>query len=258
MLSHFKELYRYRALVWVMTERELKARYRGSLLGFLWTFMNPLLLMAVYALVFSVYLRMQVENYVVFLFAGLLPWLWFSSSLSQGVTSIISGGSLVTKVMFPPQVLPAVSVLSNLVNFLLTVPLMLIFNAIYHVPLGLPLLSLPIVVLVQLLFTHGLVLFVSSLDVHFRDLQYLVSNVLTFWFFFTPIIYPVSFIPEKYRFLFMINPSALLSQAYQNIFYNNVFPNLDRLCFVGVFSILLLYFGSMTFERFRESFAEEL
>lgn len=220
--------------------------------------MNPLLLMAVYALVFSVYMRMQMENYVVFLFAGLLPWLWFSSSLGQGVTSIISGGSLVTKVMFPPQVLPAVSVLSNLVNFLLTVPLMLVFNAIYRVPLGLPLLLLPLVVIVQLLFTQGLVLFLSSLNVHFRDLQYLVANVLTFWFFFTPIIYPVSFIPEKYRFLSMMNPVALLSQAYQNIFYSNVFPNLDGLCYVGVFSILLLFFGSMTFERFRESFAEEL
>ena len=156
------------------------------------------------------------------------------------------------------RVLPAVSVLSNLVNFLLTIPLMLVFNAIYHVPLGLPLFSLPLVVLVQLLFTQGLVLFLSSLNVHFRDLQYLVTNVITFWFFLTPIFYPVDLIPEKYRFLSTMNPVALLSQAYQNIFYNNVFPNLEGLCYVGVFSILLIFFGSMTFERFRESFAEEL
>jgi len=241
-----------------MTERELKARYRGSILGFLWTFLNPLLLMGVYALVFSVYMRMQMENYVVFLFAGLLPWLWFSSSLNQGVTSIMSGSSLVTKVMFPPQVLPTVSVLSNLVNFLLTIPLMLIFNAIYHVPLGVSIIVLPVVVLIQLLFTQGLVLFLSSLDVHFRDLQHLVANILVFWFFVTPIIYPVSIIPERLRPLAMINPMAILSQAYQNIFYNNTFPSLVGLGYVGALSILFLYLGSAVFERLRESFAEEL
>ncbi|HSO73180.1 MAG TPA: ABC transporter permease, partial [Thermodesulfobacteriota bacterium] len=125
--QHFQEVFRYRSLVSSLILRELKARYRGSVLGFLWTFLNPLLLLGVYALVFNVYFRIQMEHYAGFMFTGLLPWIWFSSSLIEGTNAITSGGSLITKVLFPGQLLPLVKVGSNLMNFLLSLPILFVF-----------------------------------------------------------------------------------------------------------------------------------
>ena len=127
MLGHVAELYRFRALIATLVLRDLRARYRGSFFGFLWSFLNPLLLMLVYALVFSVYLRVPMENYAVFLFTGLLPWLWFSASLGHAAAVIVGSGGLVKRIMFPAEILPLVAVLSNLVNLLLSLPLLFVF-----------------------------------------------------------------------------------------------------------------------------------
>src|SRR5215813_10628697 len=130
MLRNLRELYQYRALLWSLTLRELKARYRGSVLGFLWTFLNPTLLMIAYALVFGVFMKQQLESYVFFLFIGLLPWIFFSTSVGAGASSISDRRDLLTKVRFPAQVLPATVVGTNLVNFLLSLPLMVALGAI--------------------------------------------------------------------------------------------------------------------------------
>src|SRR5262249_6785169 len=158
MAGHLADLYRHRALIGTLVLRELRARYRGSFLGFLWSFLNPLLLMLVYALVFSIYLRVPMDGYAVFLFSGLLPWLWFSSSLGHAAGVIVGSGALVKRVLFPAEILPLVSVLSNLINMLLSLPLLFAFLLAFGIRPHAVLLFLPLLVLLQLLLTTGLAL----------------------------------------------------------------------------------------------------
>jgi ABC-type polysaccharide/polyol phosphate export permease len=258
MFTILRELLTYRALVQSLVVRELRARYRGSVLGFLWTFLNPLLLMATYALVFSVYIRIGMEKYTAFLLTGLLPWIWFSSSLLMGATSIVDGGGLIKKVFFPPQVLPTVTVVANTINFLLSLPFLLLFLLLFRVPVGWAVVALLPVMAVQFVFTLGLVLIVSALTVRYRDLSQLLANLLTLWFFLSPVIYPASQVPEQFRFTLSLNPIAPLVVAYQDIlFYGNA-PRWGELGAAVAVSVVILAVGTFTFDRFRYSFAEEV
>ena len=201
MLHNLAHLLKYRGLIQSLVVRELKARYRGSVLGFFWSFINPLLLLLIYTFVFTVVLPgthpAEIEPYALFMFCGILPWTWFSSSLIESSNVLISGGNLIKKVLFPAEVLPIVTVLANMVHFLLGLPILALFLAYYRASLQpIELVWFPIVVLVQLLLTVGLALIVSALTVHFRDIKDLLANLLTFWFFATPIIYPMSAAPE--------------------------------------------------------------
>ena len=238
--------------------RELKARYRGSFLGFLWTFLNPLLLLAVYALVFHYYLRIRVEHYAGFMFVGLLPWIWFSSSLLEGTTSITSGGSLVTKVLFPSQILPMVKTLSNLVNYLLSLPILYLFLWGMGVYQGWSLLWLPLILLLHFLFIQGWVLLLSAVNVFFRDVQHILANLLTLWFFLTPILYPLSQVPAPFRPWVLFNPMAQIIQAYHDVFFYHRNPDFRLLAVFAGLSLVLLWLGASFFERYKESFAEKI
>ncbi len=253
-----QELYRYRSLVWNLVIRELKARYRGSMLGFMWSFLNPLLLISVYTVVFSVYLRFNMENYVVHLMSGLLPWLWFSSSLLEASGSILAGGNLIKKILFPAEVLPLVVVITNAINFMFSLPILLFFVILFKIPIGISILALPLVMLIQFIFSAGLAFMFSALCVRYRDIQHLLGNFLTLWFFATPIIYPLKQIPERFQFTVHLNPVAPLVFAYQDIFYNHRLPNFHALMVVAVMAVVTYAMGSMVFEKFRGSFAEEV
>jgi ABC-type polysaccharide/polyol phosphate export permease len=198
------------------------------------------------------------EAYAVHLMSGLLPWLWFSSSLLEASGSIIAGGSLIKKILFPAEVLPLVVVLSNGINFLLSLPILLIFVILFKIPIGVSMLALPVVVAIQLLFTIGLAFMLSALCVHFRDIQHLLGNFLTLWFFTTPIIYPLKAIPEKFRFTVELNPIAPLVFAYQDIFFHSRFPNFPQLITVVIMAVLVWVMGIAIFEKYRGSFAEEV
>ncbi len=256
--SHLSELWRHRALVSALAGRELKGRYRGSVLGFLWTFLNPLLLLCVYALVFSVYFRVQMEHYSVFMFTGLLPWVFFSSALIEGAGAITDGGSLVTKVMFPQQVLPAVKVASNLANYILSLPILVAFLLASGVPITVHFLAFPLVVAVHALFTLALVLLLSCLNVFMRDTRHLMINILTLWFFLTPILYPMTQVPGRYRFLVYLNPAALFTLAYQDLFFWNRWPRWDFLALMLLISVVLLLLSIVVFEHYKEYFAEKI
>jgi lipopolysaccharide transport system permease protein len=255
---HLRELYRYRGLVTSLVLRELKARYRGSILGFLWTFLNPLMLLAVYALVFSVYFRIQMEHYAGFMFTGLLPWIWFSSSLLEGTTAIASGGSLITKVLFPGQVLPLVKVGANLLNFLLSLPILLIFLIAMGLGPGLVLVWLPLVVAVHLIFIAGLTLGLATLNVFLRDIQHILSNLVTLWFFLTPILYPLSQVPPIFRRWVLFNPATLITLSYQDIFFYRRSPNPLYLGAFFILALLVLGLGIILFEHYKETLAEKI
>ena len=263
MLANLRELFRCRGLIETLVVRELKARYRGSVLGFFWSFVNPLLLLLVYSFVFSVVLpgfRGDLEPYALFLFCGLLPWTWFSSALLESSNALIMNGNLINKVQFPAEVLPIVAVLSNMVHFFLALPVLGGFLLFYAAPLRLAeLVWFPVVILVQLILSLGLGLLLSALTVHFRDLKDLLANLLTLWFFCTPIIYPMSMLPANGRFLMNLNPFAHLAISYQEIlFYDGPFGHWKWLLALLVASVGVFAVGYMLFDRLRDSFAEEI
>lgn len=258
MLSSLSELFAYRALVQSLVVRDLKARYRGSVLGFLWTFLNPLLLMATYTLIFSVYMRVEMENYAAFLVTGLLPWLWFSSSLLMGATSVMEGGGLLKKVFFPPHILPAVTVLVNFANFLLSLPLLFGFLLLFRVQVGWAVVALLPLMAIQLGLTYGLTLILSALTVRYRDLAQLLGNFLTLWFFLSPIIYPPTLVPPEFAALLTMNPMAPLLMGYQNALLYNAFPLWGPVGAVAGVALGVVALGMMVFNRFRWTFAEEV
>jgi ABC-type polysaccharide/polyol phosphate export permease len=190
------------------------------------------------------------------MFAGLLPWIWFSSGLLEATASISSGGSLITKAMFPAHILPVVSVLTNLCNFLFALPLLLGFMLITGVFPGASMVALPLVIAVETIFLLGLSLGLSALNVHFRDIQHILGNLITLWFFLCPILYPVENIPEKFRFTMLLNPVAVFTQMYQQIFLENAFPSFTKLGIGFALSFFVFFLGCQIFNRYRDEFAE--
>jgi len=258
MLEVAQSLYRHRELIGILVAKQLKLRYRGTVLGYVWTLLNPLLLMVVYSLVFSVYLRIDMDRYPAFLFAGLLPWLWFASSLQQGVTSILDGAGLVTRSQFPAEVLPVVTVLANTVNFLLTLPLLFAFLLAFHVELGPPLLLLPVLIALEFLLTLGLALIGAAVNIHFRDLQHIILHLLTVFQFLTPVFYPLSIIPDAFRPWVYLNPLTVLMDAFHDVLYRNQMPNAPALLALFVLASAVLSFAAALFNRYKQTFAEAL
>ena len=245
-------------MVQILVARELKARYRGTVLGFLWSFLNPLILMSVYVLVFSIYLRIQMDNYAAFLLCGLLPWTWFSSALTESSRSIIENHTLVKKVALPSEIFPLVSVSSTLTHFLLSLPVLLILLTILGVRPTWTLLLFPVVLAVQFLFTFGLALMCAALAVRFRDLLQIVPNVLTLWFFITPVFYPVSMVPPSFRALLLLNPMAYVIDAYQELLFYRRAPHVLEFALVLVLALALVVAGEWVLSRCRDDFAEEV
>ena len=264
MFASLTQLFRYRALIASLVARELKARYRGSVLGFFWSFVNPLLLLLIYTFIFTVVMPgvrgAGLEPFSLFMFCGILPWTWFSSSLLESSNVLIAGGNLIRKVLFPAEVLPIVTVLAGLVHFLFGLPILAAFFLYYRVPLTTTdLLWLPLVIAIQLILTLGLALMVSALTVHFRDLRDLLANLMTLWFFATPIVYPLSQAPERVRRLLNLNPFTHLAVAYQQVlFVPGPFAQWPRLLAIGAASVIVLALGYVVFDRLRDTLAEEV
>jgi ABC-type polysaccharide/polyol phosphate export permease len=262
MLQSLSRLARYRGLISSLVARELKARYRGSALGFLWSFINPLLLLSIYSFVFTFILpgarSTEVEPFALFMFCGILPWTWFSSALSEAAGALISGGNLIKKVLFPAEILPIVSVLANMVHFFLGLPILILFLFYYdRWPDGSDLFWFPVTVLVQLVFTAGLALFLSALTVHFRDIRDILSNVLTLWFFATPIIYWITEAPGLGKRVLDLNPMTHIIVSYQEIlFFRGPIGHWKWLLATGAASAVLFLAGFWLFDRLRDSFAE--
>jgi len=262
MIAAVLSLVRYRALVRSLVSRELKARYRGSVLGFLWSFVNPLLLLLTYTLVFSVILpnrQPDIQPYFLFLFCGILPWTWFSASLAESSGVIIASGNLIKKVLFPAEVLPTVSVLANLVHFLLGLPILFAFLA-WKGHLAWTALLIPLPMLVQLVLTVGLALLLSALTVHFRDLQNILTHVLHLWFFATPVIYSYAAIGEGtlLRRALRLNPMTHVIVTYQQMLFHGNVDHWRGLFLALLVGLVAFAAGALLFDRLRDTLPEEV
>lgn len=274
MIKKLKELLKYRQLILTLVSRELKARYRGTFFGFLWSLINPLLLLAVYSIVFGIILpgesgRVEMKdikgiNYSIFLFTGLLPWIWFNTSILESSNVLFTHGNLIKKISFPVEVLPIMTVLTNMIHFMFALPILVLFILIFGqgVYLTLWILFLPIAILVQFIFIMGFSFLVSALTVHFRDLKDILANFLTLWFFGTPIIYafatPRIQKHEALVWVLNLNPMTHIIEAYQYIFFFGSLPHYKRLGVTAFVGLLMFYFGYLLFDKLRDTFVEEV
>lgn len=268
MLKNLAELYQYRALLLALSMRELRARYRASVLGFLWTFLNPTLSMVVYWLVFEVVMARSggsMKAFPFFIFTGLLPWIFFSTSVLGGTTSISDRRDLLTKVRFPAQVLPATVVLTNLINMLLSVPLLIGLGLVFgYVPTWHLALIIP-VLLVQTFLTLAISYFFAAFNVAFRDLQHVVANVMQLAFFVSPVLWATTSLPtlgtlskdEVRQLVAVVNPMLPILEAWHEIFYFQRVPeHWAELGLVALEALIIMLIASAVFARRREEFAE--
>lgn len=264
-MDELRLLYRHRQLIAALTSRDLKARYRGSILGFFWSLANPLLLLGVYTLVFTRFFpRPEIPSYPLFLFAGILPWTFFSGSVLEATHSISGNAGLIKKVLFPAEALPLVVVLSHLVHFALALPVLLaallIATLAGHATLTALILLAPLFMIVQTIFIAGLALMLASASVLFRDLRDIVATLLQLVFFLTPVLYLLSssFIAPWLRGLLRLNPMTPFVLAYQSIFFFGRIPEPLDLFLMVVYAAGFLGLGFVVFERLRDTLAEAL
>jgi len=258
LVKEWKTLWQLRTVVQVLISRELKVRYRGTVLGFLWSFLNPLIFAVVYVLVFSYFLRINMDNYAAFLLCGLLPWNCFGASVSDSSRSILDNGSLVKKAALPAEIFPLVSVGTNLTHFLLSVPVLFCLLIILGIRFSMVIFLLPLLVLIQVLITTSVALVCSSFAVRFRDLLHLVPNFLLVWFFLTPVAYPEDMVPSAMQWLLWVNPMAYLIGAYQDILFRGHAPAFSLLFILLAFAAAISITAHRLFVWRQDNLLEEL
>lgn len=258
MTPHSQRLVYLRDLLRELVVREMKLRYKESILGVAWSLLNPLLQLFVFNIVFSYIVPLDIPNYTAFLFVGLLVWNWFQSSLIAAATAIVDGRSLIKRPGFPSAILPVVTVMANLVHFLLALPILALFLLATGIHLQATVLLLPAVILIQFLFVLSLSYFLATFHVFFRDTQHLVGVFLLFLFYLSPIFYDASAIPARFQLVYRLNPILHLLEAYRAILIQGLMPNWAPLALLTLFSVVMLILGYGLFLRASYSFVEEL
>jgi lipopolysaccharide transport system permease protein len=263
-LGPARELFRYRELVASLVVRDLKVRYKSSVLGFVWSLLNPILMMLVFYVVFTVLLARGIQAFPLFILSALLPWHFFATSVAAGLKSVVAHASLVKKVYFPREVLPLALVLANLVNFLLAIPVLIILMVVFAAPFTWNLVYFPLILVIELLFVLGVTLALSAIYVFFRDTEVIVEVLLTAWFFLTPIFYRMDDLTQAWhgldvkRIMYIVNPMASIIESFRLIFYNGATPDLYFLLRTLITSLGVLAAGYWVFVRLSHSFGEEL
>lgn len=258
-VSVWRTLFERRALLVELVRRQLKLRYRGTWLGFLWTLLNPLVFMVVYTLVLSYFLRVGIPRFPAFLLTGLLPWtMWFSEGLISGTTSLVEHSHFVRNAVFPAEMFPVAAVVTGMMNYVFSLPVLIVIFAFYGVAIRITVAALPLVMLAQFFVMVGLVFVTSTLDVFFRDTRFIVQHGLMVLFFLTPIMYDFSVVPVEWRWVFRINPMTVIIDSYRQTLYYGFWPQWRNLGLVLLGGIVFCTLGILIFQRTREAFAEHL
>lgn len=254
----FKELYQYRELLKSNVKKEVRGKYKGSFLGVLWSFINPLLQVMVYAIVFPYIMRIKTENYLIFLICGIIPWTWFLTSITNGTTCVITNGALIKKVYFPRTILPISIVTSGMINFLISCLIILILVLISGLGLSWHLVFLPLLVIIQYVVLLAFVFLLSAINVYIKDVEYIVTFIVNMAFYATPVLYSTEMFSGWFLWVFKLNPMAHLINAYRDIFYVHQVPQIGNLLIVlgvGLIALILCY---LAFNKLEKRFAEEV
>ena len=256
-MNIFKKIYNYRELLKNNVKKEIRGRYKNSFLGVLWTFLNPLLQLAVYAAIFPLILKTTKEYYVIFVCIGLIPWTFFTTAVSQSAFTIIANGNIIKKVYFPREILPISVVTSAMVNFVISTLIIIAFCFIYGLGLTKYIVFFPLVMIIQFILQLGIAFILSSATVYFRDLEHFVQIILQVMFYATPIVYGKDDIPQAFSFIIHLNPVAHLINAYRAIFYEQTTPDIKKLCILFIGSVIFCIIGYFIFKKLQKGFAEE-
>ena len=257
-MNVFKGLYEYRELLKTSIKKDIRGRYKNSILGVFWSFLNPLLQLAVYAIVFPLIMKSDIPNYTVFVCCGLIPWTFFSTAISRTSFVMVENGNIIKKVYFPREILPISIVTSELVNFFISTIIILAFVLAYGMGFTWYIVFYPLILIVQYVLLIGISLLVSSLTVYFRDLQHFIGILLQLLFYATPIVYGMAIIPVSFQWILKLNPMSYIIDGYRSIFYYQRMPDLVGLGIVFAISIVLCIVGYFIFNKLQKRFAEEL
>ncbi len=276
MIEKLKELYRHRELLWNMIKKELKVKYKRSVLGFLWSMLNPLIMLVVFSLVFAILAKMEeIPWYAIYLMAGLLPWLFFVNCLMQSVVSVVSNPGLVKKVYFPREILPMATVGANIIHLLLQMLVFFIFLLVIGWHFSPLLVWVPAILLLEITFTLGLALILSASNVYLRDVQHFTEVATMAWFWLCPIVYPILLVTNtfpKFMPIYLSNPMTPIVMVWEQIIYNpwhfgpksvNAITYQGRLFWIALggvilLSLFLLVFGYYYFMKKEKEFAEQI
>jgi len=258
-MKTLKEIWAYREMIFSLVGRDLRGRYKGSVLGFAWTFLNPLLQLAVYTMVFSIILRNNIKDYYLYLFVALVPWIFFSSSVSGGAGCIRAQSGMITKIYFPREVIPISHVTSQFVNMLLSLIVVFAVVIISGKPINpIALLYLPLIMIIEYLLAIGITMLVSAITVYWRDVEYFMGIIVMAWQFATPVMYGIDQIPERLLKYFNLNPMTPVIVAYRSILYYGEVPEMNTLLSAVLFGLIMLFIGWTVFSKLKRHFAEEL
>ena len=250
MKEFVHNLYDYRQLLKSNVQKDIRGKYKGSFLGILWSFINPLLMTLVYAIVFSVIMKSTEKNFVTFLIIAILPWNYFSSVINQGTSSIMMNAGIIKKIYFPREILPVSINTSGLINFLISCPIIFLFLLFSGIGFSWYILFFPIIVLIQYIFQQGVILITSAIQVYVRDFEYIINFILNLLFYATPILYASNaFDNSFFGNIIKLNPMASIISSYRDIFYYQSMPRIKSLIVVFLISCALLYIGLKIFKK---------
>lgn len=258
MISRPKEIIEYRSMLWGLILSELRTRYRGSVLGFLWTFVNPLLTLLVYTLVFSTVMRIHMTHYAVFLFIGLLGWNLFSGATLSAASVIVRQAPMVKKIYFPREILPLSVVGGAVMNYIFSLVILIPFLIFSGYEPNVYWLYLPLVLLLETVLTSGFALLFASVNVYMRDLEHVLGIFMMLWMYLTPVVYALTMVPHRYGQIFKLNPVSDVIISYQDIFYYEQPLHWKLFVYGCVISLVILLVGWSVFHRLSRRFAEEV
>lgn len=259
MRELLNNLYAYRQLLKSNVQKEIRGKYKGSFLGVLWSFVNPLLMTLVYAIVFPLILKDTEPHYITYLVIAILPWNYFTTVISQGTTTILGNGGILKKVYFPREIFPISVNLSGVINFLISCLVMCLFLIFSGIGFSWVIIFFPFIVLLQFIIQQAIIFITSAVDVYVRDAEYIINFFVSMLFYATPILYSADmFAGSSIEWLIKINPIAIIINAYRDIFYYQTIPDMQMLGIVLLIGILLFYIGLKVFRKLEKGFAEEL
>ena len=246
-----------------MTLREIKSRYKQSIMGYFWVILNPFFQILIMSFVFSTIMRVPTAAnanipYIVFLYVGLLPWSLFANSLTSASGSIVSNAGLITKVYFPRTILPISTIFAKIIDFMFALTILIAFMIIYQVPINLNIIWVIPIFFIQQIFTLGLSLFLAAINLIYRDIQYLLSLIISLWFYLTPVIYPTDIVPDKYKLIFKLNPMSVITNAYRQAILAGGVPNLNSLSIALAVSFATLFLGFKYFKKLEKTFSDNV
>ena len=253
-----KNLYNYRELLKSNVKKEIRGKYKGSFLGVLWSFLNPLLQVLVYAIVFPYIMRIKTENYLQYLIVGIIPWTFFITVINQGMIAVRTNAGIIKKVYFPREILPISVALSGLVNFFISCIIILLFCIFGGVGVSWHLVLLPVLAIIQFFFTLGIVFALSAINIYIKDVEYLVQFFINMLFYATPILYSTTLFPEKIRWILYANPLTELIESYRDIFMYHQLPGLFSFLYLIGITTAVFFIGLTIFRKLEKGFAEEV